>query len=94
MTTAGIRCTDTELELRRPLDELPTGTRTAVADWLTLHGVEAGLVPVGSVVERDYYGGVLHWREEQPDGGLVRRWRYATPSAWPAPFPSALRNCG
>ena len=91
--TAGVRCTDNELELLSPIEHLSASLRTAVTDWLTSHGLAPEAIPVGTVVKRDLYAGGLHWREAHHDGTVVRRWRYTTPKTWPAPFPEALRHC-
>ncbi len=93
MTDGDIRCTDTELELLRPLSDLPMATRTAVADWLLIHGIEPNALVVGTVVERDHFAGALQWKERQSDGSNARRWRYTGEDAWPAPFPTVLLRC-
>ena len=93
-TTTGVRCTNTELELLRPLAELSKDTFAVIAAWLATHDIEPTTIEVGAVVERDPDDEMLRWREYGLDGDRVRRWRYAGRDVWPAPFPAFLRCCG
>ncbi|MFB9314643.1 hypothetical protein [Nocardioides plantarum] len=86
-------CTDDELRLLVPLDELDDGTRGTVTRWLLEHEVTPSSLEIGAPVHRDEIHEVLAWRERRPDGSVVRRWLYHPPiqgRTWPRPFPPAL----
>ena len=93
MSTADVRCSDTELQLLRPLHEMDTAARHALTRWMWDHDITPSRVAVGPSIERDDQLNVLVWREQQADGTVVKRWRFAAHdglSLWPAPFPHAL----
>lgn len=91
MNPTQIRCTDAELELLTPIDDLPDAVRATLVEWLTAHGIDAKTLPVGTVVELDHVTGTLRWRANE-NGSQVLRWKYFPPSSWPTPFPKALRS--
>jgi hypothetical protein len=93
-----VRCTDTELRLLRPLDEMSTPLRHAATRWLWDHGITPSAVAIGLGIERDPAQHLLVWREEQADGRIIKRWRFAAHdddmAHWPAAFPTVLVSAG
>lgn len=97
MNTDDVRCSSSELRLLRPLDEMAPSTRSAVTRWLWQHDITPSAVAVGLGIERDDAQNLLVWREQQPGGAVVKRWRYAPHDGldlWPTPFPAALLDAG
>lgn len=93
MTSDEIRCTADEMVLLRPLGEMSTTARHAATRWLWEHGITPSTVAIGPSIERDDVQQLLVWREQRPDGSIVKRWRFAAhdgAGTWPAAFPGAL----
>ncbi|MCW2815921.1 MAG: hypothetical protein JWN84_3376 [Nocardioides sp.] len=92
-SSSGVHCVEDELHLTRPVDELSEPVRRAVLQWLWAHDIAPDTLAVDHALRRDPTASALAWRERQPDGSVLRRWRYAVPhpdGAWPAPFPAEL----
>lgn len=90
MVSPDVRLTDDKLVLLRPLDQMRGTTRRALTKWLWAHQVTPSVVAIGLPIERDAHLGSLAWREQNIDGSVTRRWRYAgrcEDRLWPAPFP-------
>ncbi len=84
-------CTDTELTLHVPLDELEPGTRLIIATWLVNHGVDLDTLVIGYPVRRRRDRSALEWRYHGAQGDLVRTRIAPRPfGTWPEPFPTAL----
>lgn len=94
MSVSSIACTADALTLNAPLGALPSTTREALSSWLRDHGIDPVAIAVGLPIERDDEREILVWREQAPDGVLVRT-RFpavADGATWPAPFPQQLRS--
>lgn len=97
MSTDDVHCSESELRLLRPLDEMSPRTRHAATRWLWQHDITPSTVAIGVPIERDAGQSLLTWREQRPDGTLLKRWRFAAHEGvdrWPAPFPASLRTTG
>lgn len=95
MSAADVRHSESQVHLLRPLDEMSAPVKRAMTRWLWDHGITPSTVAVGLPIERDDVTHVLIWREQQPDGSVLKRWRYAAHDGeglWPAPFPEAVRT--
>jgi hypothetical protein len=93
MTTT--RCSEHEMRVLVPIDELGPRVRPALVRWLREHDIAPAVLAVGPAIERDPVLNVLVWREQRSDGSIVKRWRYApmgSVGSWPSPFPSALQD--
>lgn len=93
MRSDDVRQSETEVRLLRPLDEMSAPVRRALTRWLWAHDITPSAVAVDTDIERDDVLNVLIWREQQSDGTVVKRWRYAAHDGnglWPAPFPAIV----
>lgn len=94
MSVSSIACTEAALTLNEPLGALPAPARAAVTAWLRQHHIDPVAIAVGLPIERDEQREILVWREQAPDGVLVRT-RFpavADGAVWPAPFPHLIRS--
>lgn len=97
VSTDDVRCSESELRLLRPLDEMSSRTRHAATRWLWQHDITPSTVAIGVPIERDTVQNLLVWREQRRDGTVLKRWRFAAHEGidpWPAPFPASLRTEG
>lgn len=97
MLGADLTCTETELCLRRPLDELAPSVRRALTVWLWNHTIAASTLVPGEVIVRDPHATTLRWHQVDADGAETVEWlmRPRDPDAvWPAPFPPAVLEMG